>query len=256
MYFCDKGNPKTKKSRMFFNFFSMKKLLLMVAVALLGTATVNAQYKPEGLSLAVELNYAPVVYDFSANPITVDDGGFVLPEYGAKVRLFLNETFVVRLSLGLGVNSTNVITYYNDVNGKEQERDTKTSTPVFSLFPGIEYHFNKYERIFPYVGGELGILAGSTKVNQDNSENEDYTKTKNPRFGFGINVFTGVDVYLCKGLYLGAELGLGYAFVNVGRGTAETSVGGVITKADGNTSQKENNFGFHVNPALRVGWHF
>ncbi len=219
----------------------------MVAVALLGTATVNAQYKPEGLSFATELNYAPG---------GATDGGFTLPEFGAKARLFLNESIVARLSLGLGMHSTKDIGYYDDVNGKEQETYDKTSTSEFSLFPGIEYHFNKYERISPYVGGELGILVGSTKTNLDNSENENYTKSKSPYFGFGINVFTGVDVYLCKGLYLGAELGLGYAFGNEGRGTTETSVGGTITKTDGVDSQKENFFGFHATPALRLGWHF
>ena len=122
--------------------------------------------------------------------------------------------------------------------------------------PGFEYHFTKYERISPYVGGEIVLLTSTAKTKTDNTENDDKTETKRPGLGFGVNVFTGVDVYLCKGLYLGFELGLGYDSMNYKRGTTTTVSGSTTTETDGTTSNLQSRFGFHATPSLRVGWNF
>ena len=89
-----------------------------------------------------------------------------------------------------------------------------------------------------------------------NIENDDKTETNRPGLGFGVNVFTGVDVYLCKGLYLGFELGLGYDSMNYKRGTTTTVSGSTTTETDGTTSNLQSRFGFHATPSLRVGWNF
>ena len=122
--------------------------------------------------------------------------------------------------------------------------------------PGFEYHFTKYERISPYVGGEIGLLTSTAKTKTDNTENDDKTESKRPGLGFGVNVFTGVYVYLCKGLYLGFELGLGYDSMNYKRGTTTTVSGSTTTETDGTTSNLQSRFGFHATPSLRVGWNF
>ena len=158
----------------------MKKIFLVAAMAAVVLTSVNAQnkYKPENMSFSTELNYSPGG--------ATTDGQFSLPDYGAKVRLHLNEKMAVRLKLG---------------------RNSKESITTFSIMPGFEYHFTKYERISPYVGGEIGLLTSTAKTKTDNTENDDKTETKRPGLGFGVNVFTGVDLYLSKDLNKGFELG-------------------------------------------------
>ena len=84
----------------------MKKFILAAAVlaAFSTSGVAENNYKPEAMSVATEINYS---FD-GANT----NEGFQLPEYGAKVRLFLNDNWVVRLNLGLGVDTQKGTTYY------------------------------------------------------------------------------------------------------------------------------------------------
>lgn len=235
----------------------MKKFLLMAAVVLMGAVSANAQYKPEAMTVTAELNYSPSISVTNQNGDFSLNRGFQLPEYGAKFRLFLNENMAVRLKLGFSTNSTNEITYYDDTNNKEQERYDKTNITEFSFMPGFEYHFSKYERVSPYVGAEIGFLTGSymTKTGE-NTENDDYTKIRTPYMGFALNAVTGFDVYLCKGLYMGAELGLGYKYAASKRSHTTDVSSSQTTEIDGPSAMRENFFGFYATPSLRVGWCF
>lgn len=223
----------------------MKKGFLFVLVLLLGFSSANAQYKPEVGMWSTELNYSPG---------GALNGQFAIPEYGAKVRYHMSDDFVLRLRLGLGFDRDVNTSYVKDLDDDEWKNINTTFKNTFSLMPGIEYHFDKFERVSPYIGGELGFIAGSTGKRFDNSKNDDYTKEKTPTFGFGIYCMTGFDVYLCKGLYLGAELGLGYQYGSTGRMTCEDSDDDSVE--DGTSSSASHYFGFKVNPALRIGWNF
>ncbi len=231
----------------------MKKIILAVAVlATISTSAVaENNYKPEAMSVATEINYS---FD-GANT----NEGFQLPEYGAKVRLFLNDNWVVRLNLGLGVDTQKGTEYYSEMvsgGSAEYERYNKTTTTTFSIMPGFEYHFNKFDRISPYVGAELGLRTSSVKNVTEDEHAESRTENKTPGLGFAINAVSGVDVYLCKGLYVGAELGLGYEMMNIKRGSSTVESGSGKVETDGSNSTKIGEFGFHVTPTLRVGWHF
>ena len=228
----------------------MKKFILAVAVlATISTSAVaENNYKPEAMSVATEINYA---FD-GANT----DAGFQLPNYGAKVRLFLDDNWVVRLNLGLGVNSNKDITYDTNADDEEIEITSTETTTTFSIMPGFEYHFNNFDRISPYVGAELGFRTGSTKTVDENEDADTRSEVKNQLFGFTINAVSGVDVYLCKGLYVGAELGLGYNLTNNKRSSSVFESGKDKTETDGNSSKKVSSFGFHVTPTLRIGWFF
>lgn len=226
----------------------MKKFFLVAAMAAFVLTSVNAQnkYKPEAMTISTELSYSPG---------GATDGGFSLPEYGAKIRLHLNENMAVRLNLGLNTTSSKTTTFVPNGNGEIEEYN-RTSLTTFSFMPGFEYHFAKYERISPYVGGEIGLLTSTAKTKSDNSETEDRTESKAPGIGFGVNVFSGVDVYLCKGLYLGFELGLGYESLNTQRGSTTTVTGNITNETKGTESSLVSAFGFHATPSLRVGWCF
>lgn len=217
----------------------MKKFFLMAAVIIMGAVNVNAQYKPEKMSVATEINYS--------------GSNVSLPEFGARARLFLNENMVVRLGLGFGTSSTKTTNY---VLIPDKESYTTNSSTTFSLAPGFEYHFSKFERVSPYVGAELGFLFGSTKDNTDNNDNSYYKKVKSPIFGFKIGAVTGVDVHIYKGFYIGAELGLGYTLTSEGRGETKEYINDkeVITKGD--EEKATNSFGLYATPALRIGWFF
>ena len=170
--------------------------------------------------------------------------------------MFLDDNWVVRLNLGLGVNSNKDITYDTNADDEEIEITSTETTTTFSIMPGFEYHFNNFDRISPYVGAELGFRTGSTKTVDENEDADTRSEVKNPLFGFTINAVSGVDVYLCKGLYVGAELGLGYNLTNNKRSSSVFESGKDKTETDGNSSKKVSSFGFHVTPTLRIGWFF
>lgn len=223
----------------------MKKILFLLTSGLLFSATVaNAQYKAEANTWSVEMNYSP------------DKGQFEIGEYGARVRYHLSDNLALRLNLGISTNNKISTTYVTDSDDKEQENNKKYFINRFALMPGIEYHFNKFERVSPYIGGELGFYAGNEGTKQDNSENDNYNISKTPLFGFGINFVSGFDVYVCKGLYLGAELGLGYDYNSLGRENIEESNGDKVETSEGNSSESQHVFGFSVKPSIRIGWNF
>lgn len=240
----------------------MKKIILAVALmaAVSTSAVAENNYKPEAMSVATEINYS---FGGASNE------GLTLPDYGAKVRLFLNDNLVIRLNLGLGfdrtpssvagseANYTRYFTNPSDPNDtKEYEETNKTSVNTFSIMPGFEYHFNKFDRISPYVGAEIGIRTQSIKSTTENDLQESKVTTKAPGIGFAVNAITGVDVYLCKGLYVGAELGLGYDMMKIKRGSTKTEAAGQSTETDGNISYTDTFFGFRCQPSLRIGWFF
>ena len=117
----------------------MKKIFLVAAMAAVVLTSVNAQnkYKPENMSFSTELNYSPGG--------ATTDGQFSLPDYGAKVRLHLNEKMAVRLKLGLNTSTDKDVTYYESpTDQKEYERNSKESITTFSIMPVFFYHFTNY----------------------------------------------------------------------------------------------------------------
>ena len=184
------------------------------------------------------------------------------------------------------------------------ERTEKNRYTTFSIAPGLEYHFGDWERMSLYVGGEVlfGMMTSKSTV-EENADamlyttyygSEDYwgiahteasIETKNCRseYGgysnkytqnapmfFGFNAIFGMDFYIYKSLYMGAELGLGYAFETYLKGSyKETTLtviapdgGTPIIKHDTPVDEKldnkmsSGNFGFRYNPMIRLGWRF
>ena len=177
----------------------------------------------------------------------------------------------------------------------------------FVIAPGIEYHFGNWERMSVYVGGEvmfgMRMTNGISELNQTienfqrdwSTGNDDLIfagsettvsklTTKNciyndsPYYSshkqtgimtFGAAVFMGMDFYVYKGLYLGAELGLGYLYASALEGTAKgnSKVVTIDRYWDVDIDEKEvnktfkdqssgGNLGFKCNPMIRIGWKF
>ena len=209
----------------------MKKTVL-IAVAMFSTFMfANAQYRPDKMDVTTEVYYSPG---------GATDGAFELPTYGMNVRLFLSEKWAVKLNLGVATSTDTDFTYYTDANNAEQSRRERTGMFNMVVMPGVEYHFTRFERVSP----------------SDNTENSDYTLSTRPTFGMSAMLTSGVDVYICKGLYAGAEIGVAYAYSNTGKGKNVTATGNTITENKGTTVNRSGSFGFYAIPSLRIGWVF
>lgn len=229
----------------------MKKFVFVLAAVLAGAVSAGAQdsYKPEAKDFSLELNYTPGVLG------TNNSASFSLPEYGVKGRLFLSDRFAVKLNLGFSTNSTNDKTYTTNFDNSVTTTEDISGRTSFSIMPGIEYHFGDYKRISPYVGAAIGFNAGN-RVEKGITGNVS-SKTVSPTFGFAVQAAAGVDVYICKGLYAGLEMGLGYGLDKTGRGkTSSVDNTGATTESQGESDSITSSFGFFATPSIRVGWFF
>lgn len=223
-----------------------------MAAVLAGAISASAQdsFKPEAGDFSLELNYTPGI--LSGNN---SSAGFKLPEYGVKGRLFVGDRFAVKLNLGFSTNSTNDKTYITNPDNSVTTTEDISGRTSFSIMPGIEYHFGNYKRVSPYVGAAVGINVGN-RVSRDVSGNVS-SKAVSPTFGFAVQAAAGVDVYICKGLYAGLEMGLGYGLDKTGRGkTSSVDNTGATTESQGNSDSITSSFGFFATPSIRVGWFF
>lgn len=230
----------------------MKKFIFIMAAVLAGAISASAQdsFKPEAGDFSLELNYTPGI--LSGNN---SSAGFKLPEYGLKGRLFVGDRFAVKLNLGFSTNSTNDKTYITNPDNSVTTTEDISGRTSFSIMPGIEYHFGNYKRVSPYVGAAVGINVGN-RVSRDVTGNVS-SKTVSPTFGFAVQAAAGVDVYICKGLYAGLEMGLGYGLDKTGRGkTSSVDNTGATTESQGNSDSITSSFGFFATPSIRVGWFF
>ncbi len=223
-----------------------------MAAVLAGAISASAQdsFKPEAGDFSLELNYTPGI--LSGNN---SSAGFKLPEYGLKGRLFVGDRFAVKLNLGFSTNSTNDKTYITNPDNSVTTTEDISGRTSFSIMPGIEYHFGNYKRVSPYVGAAVGINVGN-RVSRDVTGNVS-SKAVSPTFGFAVQAAAGVDVYICKGLYAGLEMGLGYGLDKTGRGkTSSVDNTGATTESQGNSDSITSSFGFFATPSIRVGWFF
>jgi len=191
--------------------------------------------------------------------------------------------------------------YYHkyEYSGKYIEKNRYTA---FSIAPGLEYHFGDWDRMSLYVGGELFLGFKTSKGTiEDNREgmyyerdwysgeyfyvgtfySEKFVETKNckrvsycdsygcrekyvqnaPLF-FGFNALIGMDFYIYKGLYMGAELGFGYTFETYLKGyhketiTSNLEPQPITTEDKAEDKISAGNLSFRYNPMIRLGWRF
>ncbi|MDD4848110.1 MAG: BT1926 family outer membrane beta-barrel protein [Bacteroidales bacterium] len=226
----------------------MKKVFLAAMICLMFVGTTQAQYKPEGMALTTELQFTPV---------QVTNGQVFDNNMAFRGRLFIADNMAIRLTLGYASMTDKSVDYDPANIGNEDDyMTTKDKESQFVFAPGFEYHFKGAERLSPYVGAEVGLVLGSAKETIDNSFNDDKSLTKQKGFGFDVSAVAGVDFYVYKGLYMGAEIGLGYASMKYGYGTNEITINGTTVTTDLKDYTQESKLGFHCSPAIRLGWKF
>lgn len=277
----------------------MKKLLFIVSLALT-SLTVSAQEQEVGLPaglFTLEWKFNP--FDYESKPVKVAQ---------LNARMFLNDNSAVRLGAGVGFDKD---TDEHSSNSKEGTTTTESTSKVtnnaltlrFSL--GYEYHFANTGRLDFYGGLEGGYLGrfysatkeiSSTQTTPEttssliyyNYENTEYKKRNSDgdklnENGIFASIFTGIDYYIYKKLYIGAELGVTF---NTGKkkngnytevtGHRESINGnivdervkkyssetGITTNYDGTTTQgpvtetKGTYTKVYIEPSIRIGWMF
>jgi len=230
---------------------SMKKVILTLLALVAFTTLVSAQYKPsEGFT--AEVNFCPL----SANPIRIDY---------LKGRMFLGDKIAIRL--GLSVNSLSNSTKVAGAALTDPIEETVNKSFVFGMFPGIEIHVGNYEKLSPYFGAEIDVAmksASTTISNYNNVLNDklEYTGiwsdlTNSAYTQVGFNLITGVDYYIYKGFYLGAEIGFGFlSTANKDIECAFTDAATSLKTSQTIPGAKLSNFGVNFNSAIRLGWAF
>jgi len=225
----------------------MKKNLLFIAFMLFAFTAINAQeketLKPDSGDFTVEVEFRPL----SANPINLTY---------FKGRYFTSNNFAVRT----GIN----IYFRNEKSEPNEGKDnSKQSTFLFGIYPGIEKHFGNIRRLSPYIGGEIGIAYKTSKDTYTNNSGTTQTETvykgawsdgsERGYFSLGLNFIIGTDFYLSKKLFMGIEVGLGLQSVTDSKVTIEHTGQSDETAAEKASAME---LGVNFNPAIRLGYSF
>jgi hypothetical protein len=229
----------------------MKKVILSMAVALACVTSANAQ-KQAGGEKNLEVQFAPL----SGSPVSIS---------GIRLRIFNSESSAIRLGLFLGGSSSEVITQETDTEIDALELIDVDKSFDFSIRPGYEMHFAGTDRLSPYVGAELliGLSNSTTEVQSQYLDDNDAdqvmtTITKTGTSTFGLNVVAGADFYFSDAIYLGAELGFGFASSNDKEveTTYENPADGFKDFTDTVGNEKSSSWGPNYQGTIRLGWLF
>lgn len=257
----------------------MKKMIFAAALLAGAAFGVNAQENvnlPESGDFAVEVQF---------NPFTDNFETFGLDGMKLQGRYFFSNADALRVGLGFGV-TTDKNTLAPDAEGVLYADEwTKNRVGNFAISLGYERHFLQSGRVDLYAGAGLGFSLKSTCDSKNkvyevpNAAKDDMidvlyeSKVYNASSynQFDVNVFTGIDFYVYRGLYVGAELGLKVGFKNF---PGQYTKGGWVvdgkysatpgsdfvwdSSIESTKGSKTTSFELatYVEPALRLGWTF
>jgi hypothetical protein len=264
-------------------------------------------YKLKKGSVTTELNFSPFSFNLNFDGENWSTGPLAMPGLRLRIGLSNKWALRTNVQLDFGHNKIqqNLDDIHEDYWMKQTIKGTRTGKDnyiQFSFAPGLECHFGKWERLSVYAGGEVlfGFKMAQTSYELEHWDEllvRDYysgefrfestsktfssIKTKNCTYDswdgyysqtgkmfFGGNLLAGFDYYIYKGLYLGAELGLGYTHSLVLEGTVKGNIETTTTTSNGTTTDESlinrvfndkitgGNLGFRCNPMIRLGWRF
>lgn len=204
----------------------MKKLLI-AAIAVLGFTTANAQYVAEKGDIQTSIEF---------RPFNNGDNEMFANGIGVNGTYFFTDKDAIRVRLDFSSDS-----------GKSG--DVKDSDFTFGFNVGYENHFKTYDRVDLFAGVEAGFGTRTVKYDGHKTTFDGYNPN---RTEFGVGVFTGINFYVYKKLFIGAELGLKYTHYNENKYEYQDYDGWVEVdpKSSGNEIK------FFTNPALKLGWTF
>ena len=230
----------------------MKKFLISAALvaAVAAPAVAQNEYAPEKGEFSVELQFNPFSNNFETFKIDQIKG-----------RYFFTDKDAIRFGIGFGVHTEKTTADPDNAS----DIWTKNREGNFSINLGYERTFLTYKRVNLYAGAGLGFELVSTCQTTQNGYDDMLVKTRLYNAGsynlFTVNAFTGIDFYVYKGLFVGAELGIKVGFKNF---PGQYTKGGVNDHGqwddnlESDHGSKSTNFdlGTYAEPALRLGYTF
>lgn len=227
-----------------------KKVLLVAAIAagIFTTNELNAQdFKPSGGEKNIEVNFAPL----GGNPISINN---------LRFRYFSSSDMAIRV--GFSVSSSSETTPSEVADGSTTvELEDKSSSFGLTINPGIEKHFEGTDRLSPYVGAVLNFTTISTtdvdqELDPSTATGDTYeSETTGGSTTFGLNLVLGADWYFSKHIYMGTEVGFGFASTSM-KDDEVTNPGGPGTDTQTTINGSEFNLGPNFNSSIRLGFLF
>jgi opacity protein-like surface antigen len=224
----------------------MKKAILFFALALATISGVYAQ-KQTGGEKNLEVQFAPL----GGNPVSIS---------GIRFRMFNSATSAIRVGLFIGGTSEKSVVAADEDADTPELVDTDKTFDV-TIRPGYEKHFAGTERLSPYIGGEILFnMHSETNIDESHNTFDDQVATATTTDGsttFGLNVVAGTDFYFANSIYLGAEIGFGFAMTN--NKDTEVEYEGYpdgVDAPDPEPNGSSSAWGPNVNGAIRLGWLF
>lgn len=249
------------------------KRFLFLAAAVVAAAPMFAESNvelPEKGTLSTEVQINP--FDQDGNTFKLD---------GIKLRYFITDKDALRAKVGFGLTSNST---KDDIVGTDPYSPTekmsvqhKQKSGDFSFDLGYERHFFTSGRIDLYGGAQVGvsrhfasasIVEGSEKLDYTNCIPSDFSVdasnlsklSDRGYLGWNLDIFTGIDFYLYKGLFVGTELGLSMQNQKLSKAKYEYVSGEAsssqITKGETTDKTKSFDARFQIEPTLRIGWTF
>jgi hypothetical protein len=206
----------------------MKNLALIFACSLISifafsqgaTPTLNTSsnssldrsFYPDASDLGITANITGLI-----NAIQTTNRTDLRGESALTLRYVKSEKLTFRIGLSPLVNRHT--TNSTDSIGKDLVRyDSTSSQSTFSIRPGVEYHFKGTKRLDPYVSADVefglvgGMNIGVSRDVQDTTGTAQTTRTITEDGGFsvGAKLGLGMNYYISKKLFIGAEYGMGF----------------------------------------------
>jgi hypothetical protein len=188
---------------------------------------------------------------FNSNAVVTPNLKFrYLSESGNVFRTTLNASY------------TDLTTEILEVDG-DGVGSVQTTNSSFVLGLGYEKHLS-IDKVSPYIGGSILIGAGKNSTYGSRTDAEvfindfNYNSKVNTSY-FGIHLFTGVDVTIYKGLFLGTEIGYKFISLKDKRGEYNTTDASSTTNSETTAAipeKKSKSFSLVNMGVLRVGWKF
>lgn len=239
-----------------------KTLALCGVVAIAANAQAEEAFAPEEGDFSIELQFNPFSNNFKTFQIDQLTG-----------RYMVSNSDALRFGIGFGVDNQKITP---DPDNDDVEAWGKSTTGNFSLDLGYERHFYSNGRVDLYAGAGLGyrLTTASGKVYSKEDGEDAYEKKYHnitlatdehgtPVYGsdrtshtFRVTAFTGIDFYVYRGLYVGAELGIRFGVTSYPGYYTETKDGRDAVKSDKMDKETSISFKTLCEPALRLGWKF
>lgn len=226
----------------------IKVLAVAAAMVCASSAYAEESYAPEAGTFSLEVQFNPFSNNFSTFKMDALRG-----------RYYFSDRDAIRVGLGFGIS-----TKTDTPNPEDYKNDwTSTRNSNFNIEVGYERNVYNYKRVNLYAGGALSYdyngTANSSQREVDNSNRK--TTNYGGDYSFFAKAFTGVDFFVYKGLFVGAELNLK---IGVSGNVRPYTEGGYNDRGEWSDSYEspkgadQTNFllGLGAEPAIRLGWQF